>query len=111
MEICQGLAINTYYSCLDNIQSAESTVYNRIITSTKAVEEEKELIALSDPATNPTYMIVSGDETGIKARMRYVKYIRNGGSKTFKCILVIDPYDDDPILEKNKVCKACAETY
>ena len=61
MDICQGLATNTYYSCLDNLHSAASAVYNQIIA--KAVQEEKELIAASDPDAVPTRITVSGDGT------------------------------------------------
>ena len=58
MDICQGLATNTYYSCLDNLHSAASAVYNQIIA--KAVQEEKELIAASDPDADPIRITVSG---------------------------------------------------
>lgn len=40
MDISQGLAINTYYQCLENIYYAASAVYDCVIK--RAVEEEEE---------------------------------------------------------------------
>lgn len=61
MDIGQGLAIGTYYSCLDNLHLAASAVYDMIIS--KAAKEEKELILASDPNADPTHFTVSGDGT------------------------------------------------
>lgn len=184
MDICQGLTIGTYYSCLDNLYVAASVVYDLIIS--KAVKEEKELILESDPTANPTHLTVSGDGTwkkrgfnslfGVttlvgkyskkvvdtvvkssfcqgcnlwkqkkkidiqayedwyedheesctinhkgsagkmevdaivemfersetKNNVKYVRYIGDGDSKTFKGILDVNPYDDDPVVEKKE---------
>lgn len=184
MDIGQGLAIGTYYSCLNNLHIAASAVYNRVIS--KAVEEEKELLLASDPEANPTHFTVSGDGTwkkrgfnslfGVttligkfskkvvdtvvkssfcqgcnlwknkkkadidayeywykehqdscsinhkgsagkmevdavvemferseeKHGVKYVKYIGDGDSKTFKGILDLNPYNNDPVVVKKE---------
>jgi hypothetical protein len=35
-----------------------------------------------------------------KHRVKYVKYIGDGDTNTFKRILEIDPYDGDPLVQK-----------
>lgn len=184
MDICQGISISTYYSCLENVYAAASAVYDLIIS--KAANEEKDLISASDPNANPTNFTVSGDGTwkkrgfsslfGVttliaknskkvvdtvvkssfcqgcnvwktkkksdieaynewyadheesctinhkgsagkmevvaiiemfsrsvqKHQVKYVKYIGDGDTKTFKGILDIDPYDGDPVVEKKE---------
>lgn len=44
-----------------------------------------------------------------KHGVKYIKYIGDGDSKTFKGILDMNPYDDDPVVEK--MCRACTKTY
>lgn len=61
MEICQGLSISTYYSCRENLHSAASAVYDKIIS--KAVKEENELILASNPNDNPIHLTVSVYDT------------------------------------------------
>ncbi|XP_044588451.1 uncharacterized protein LOC123267711 isoform X2 [Cotesia glomerata] len=184
MDIRHGLAIGTYYNCLDNLHLAASTIYNLIIS--KAVKEENELITASDSNADPTHFTVSGDGTwkkrgfnslfGVttlvgkyskkvidtvvkssfcqrcnywknkkkddispyedwynehedscainhqgsagkmevdavvqmfsrseeKHGVKYVKYIGDGDSKTFKRILNIDPYKSNPVVIKKE---------
>lgn len=45
-----------------------------------------------------------------KHGVKYVKYIGDGDSKTFKGILDINPYDDDPVVEK-KECVGHVQKY
>lgn len=61
MDICQGLCISTYYSCLENLHSAASAIYDHLVT--KAVKEEQELQSESEPHGNPEHLTVSGDGT------------------------------------------------
>lgn len=61
MDICQGLCISTYYSCLENLHSATSAIYDQVIS--KAVKEEQELQSESEPHENPKHLTVSGDGT------------------------------------------------
>ncbi|XP_044583218.1 uncharacterized protein LOC123264134 [Cotesia glomerata] len=61
MDICQGLCVNTYNSCLDNLHSAASAVYHQLIS--KAVKEEEELLAESEPGENKKHLTVSGVST------------------------------------------------
>jgi len=59
MDICQGMAANTYYVCLDNIYVATSAVYSCILK--QAIEDEK---TKNEAAGNvATHLTVSGDET------------------------------------------------
>ncbi|CAD6201804.1 GSCOCG00002783001-RA-CDS [Cotesia congregata] len=61
MDICQGLCVSTYNSCLDNLHSAASAVYDQLIS--KAVKEEQELLSESEPNQNPKNLTVSGVST------------------------------------------------
>lgn len=56
MDICQGLSISTYYSCVGNLHSTASAVYDKIIS--KATEEEKELMLVSNPDDKKFTMII-----------------------------------------------------
>ncbi|XP_044581963.1 uncharacterized protein LOC123263348 [Cotesia glomerata] len=184
MDICKGLCISTYYSCLDNLHTAASAIYDQLIS--KAVKEEQELLSEFEPNENPKHLTVSGDgiwkkrgftslfgvttligkyskkviDTVVKSSfcqgcnlwkekkksdpqayqdwyeehenscainhrgsagkmevdavvemfnrsvekhgVKYIKYIGDGDSKTFKGILDINPYDDDPVVEKKE---------
>ncbi|XP_044579109.1 uncharacterized protein LOC123261528 [Cotesia glomerata] len=184
MDICKGLCISIYYSCLDNLHTAASAIYDQLIS--KAVKEEQELLSEFEPNENPKHLTVSGDGTwkkrgftslfGVttligkyskkvidtvvkssfcqgcnlwkekkksdpqayqdwyeehedscainhrgsagkmevdavvemfnrsveKHGVKYIKYIGDGDSKTFKGILDINPYDDDPVVEKKE---------
>ena len=97
MDICQGLATNTYYSCLDNLHSAASAVYNQIIA--KAVQEEKELIAASDPDADPTRITVSGDGTWKKRGFNSLFGVTTLVAKF--CKKVVDT------VVKSSFCQAC----
>lgn len=59
MDICQGLAINTNYSCIENVHIAASSVYDCLIQN--AVQEEKKKNAEAGNAENN--LIISGDGT------------------------------------------------
>ncbi|XP_076545772.1 uncharacterized protein LOC143305567 [Osmia lignaria lignaria] len=97
MDICQGLAINTYYSCLENLQIASRAVYEHIIS--KAVAEEKELTEASEPNTDPTHLTVSGDGT----------WKKRGFSSLFGVTTLVGKYSKkviDTVL-KSSFCQGC----
>ncbi|CAH2100840.1 unnamed protein product [Euphydryas editha] len=60
MDICQGISIGIYYSCLENVYTAAFAVYDLIIS--KGIDEEKNLISASDPNANSTNFtaVISG---------------------------------------------------
>jgi hypothetical protein len=97
MDMCQGLTIGTYYSCLDNLYTAASAVYNRIIA--KAVEEEKKLILESDPLANPNHLTVSGDGT----------WKKRGFNSLFGVTMLVGKYSKTVVdtIVKSSFCQGC----
>ncbi|XP_070528568.1 uncharacterized protein [Cardiocondyla obscurior] len=95
MDICQGMATNTYYACLENIYVASSAIYNCILQ--QAVEEEKEK---NENAGNiATHLTVSGDGT----------WKKRGFSSLFGVSTLIGKYSNKVIdaVNKSSFCQAC----
>ncbi|GIY05118.1 uncharacterized protein CDAR_120911 [Caerostris darwini] len=97
MDICQGLTIRTYYSCLDNLHTAASAVYDQIIS--RAVREEKELLLESDPQANPNHLTVSGDGT----------WKKRGFNSLFGVTTLVGKYSKKVVdtIVKSSFCQGC----
>lgn len=95
MDFSQGLALKTYYACLENIHLAVSSIYDSIIKS--AVEEEKTKNAeAGNPENNLT---VSGDGT----------WKKRGFSSLFGVTTLIGKYSKKMLdtVVKSSFCQAC----
>jgi len=68
MDLGKGMAIRTYYACLENIHLASKTVYD--LSLQQAVAEEKEKSAAE--TGNALYLTVSGDGTWKKKKIQFV---------------------------------------
>ena len=96
MDICQGICKDTYYSCLENIHVAASSVYETILKS--AVEEEKMLNSQAGNIEN--HLTVSGDGTW-----------KNRDSFLFGVSTLIGKYSNKVLdsVVKSRFCQACSE--
>ncbi|XP_032681250.1 uncharacterized protein LOC116848839 [Odontomachus brunneus] len=95
MDICQGLAINTYYACLQNIYCASETVYD--IVTRRAIEEEREKNV--EHGNLPSELTVSGDGT----------WKKRGFSSLFGVSTLVGVYSNKVIdtLVKSSFCQTC----
>ncbi|KOC62210.1 hypothetical protein WH47_03968 [Habropoda laboriosa] len=92
---CQGLAINTYYACLENVHETASAVYECIIKT--AVQEER---IMNEATGNPRCDItVSGDGTWKKRGFTLLFGVATLIGKLTKKVL-------DTVV-KSSFCQAC----
>ncbi|XP_044583788.1 uncharacterized protein LOC123264553 [Cotesia glomerata] len=99
MDICKGLCISTYYSCLDNLHTAASAIYDQLIS--KAVKEEQELLSEFEPNENPKHLTVSGDGT----------WKKQGFTSLFGVTTLIGKYSKKVIdtVVKSSFCQGCCQ--
>ncbi|XP_026828856.1 uncharacterized protein LOC113562728, partial [Ooceraea biroi] len=95
MDICQGIAANTYYACLENIYVAASAVYSCILK--EAIEEEKE--KNKEAGNIETHLTVSGDGT----------WKKRGFSSLFGVSTLVGKYSNKVVdaMIKSSFCQAC----
>lgn len=95
MDICHGMAANTYYACLENIYVATSAVYSCIIK--QAVEDEKK--KNEEAGKVATHLTVSGDGT----------WKRREFSSLFGVSTLVGKYSKKVVdaMIKNSFCQAC----
>jgi len=95
MDLGKGFAINTYYGCLENIYTASSVIYEKVIQRAIAEEKQKS-IEYGKPENQLT---VSGDGT----------WKKRGFSSLFGVITLIGKYSKKvvDINIKSSFCQAC----
>ena len=97
MDLGQGLASKTYYSCLHNAWTAAKSVCDVILG--KAAKEEMEKNA--EAGNEISHFTVSGDGT----------WSKRGFSSLFGAVTLIGKYSNEVVdlIVKSKFCKACAQ--
>lgn len=95
MDICNGMARNTYYGCVENVRIATAACFQMVLR--KAVHEEKEKNVENGHEEN--HLIVSGDGT----------WKKRGFSSSYGVSTIIGIYSKKVVdaIVKSSFCQAC----